>query len=377
MIKKSNNTNQNFENLVSYTLEGVEYMIPVGRESRAEFAHASCVINDIDLMYSSEKNRLFADEIKQIDLNFKFYDISLGEEDEITAYLYREGEGMPISQGVVYKEYRDIKITFSNFFSENNIGNYFLLIGELDPKFNYEKFSVMGNCLRYSFRLLPHGESLFHPEIKEVKIKPAHSGMRFNSGGISISFNTDINISKYDVFTLSCYNHDLFQMCETSMKVNAKKKRNLIAMLSSSLIWLPGEYTCYLSHNDDVFKKITFKIDENNSFSHKIAKVTPQMRDYFLIKHLEKESHDWARLRNSIGYGSLKNAILDNYPLIVFNRKRNRYTQYSIDNNFNFAIIGRNDDDSENLVSNFVGVFSPDTFLSGSISSSECTSPFS
>ena len=66
MIKKSNNTNQNFENLVSYTLEGVEYMIPVGRESRAEFAHASCVINDIDLMYSSEKNRLFADEIKQI-----------------------------------------------------------------------------------------------------------------------------------------------------------------------------------------------------------------------------------------------------------------------------------------------------------------------
>ena len=365
MIHNSNNTQNDF---VICNCNSTEYMIPAGNGNKYKFLHADCFADDTSIMNQTAKNRVFVSDMKELPVHLRFYNVSsanyddsFDKEAEITAYLYKEGISFPIGCSTGFITYSDLKFKFNDVLSQYSTGDFFVLIADFSPERNDSAFTRMGECLRYSFRVLPGGDSLQHPSIKDVTIKPLHNSTRYCSDAISVTFRSDIAIQKHDIFTISCYTKELFLMAQAEITATM---RTLKTRLASKFIWLPGEYTCYIEHNSEPFGRIDFTMSENQFTCNRISRVSPGDNGYNLIKHIEKEYHSWHRLRDLPGCLSLKQAAINNFPMQNFNREREQNMLTAINMNLNYAIIGNETSDSKDMLNDFACTFNyNDPFL--------------
>lgn len=365
MIHNSNNTSTN---LVSCHYNGTEYMIPVGNGNKYKFLQAECKVNNTCVMNQRAMNRVFIDDIKSPHITLNFFNVSSADNDdsfdkeaEITAYLYKEGLSFPISATTGYITFMDLKFQFNDVLSQYSAGNFFVLIADFYPEYNDTAFTTMGDCFRYSFRVLPMGDSLQHPKISDVTIKHLHNSTKYTSGAIRVCLRSDVAVQKQDVFTISCYTKELFLMARTDIVAN---KKSLKARLASKFIWLPGEYTCYIEHNCEPFCRIDFAMNENRFICNKVEAVRPGDNGYNLIKRIEKDYISWHRLRLLPGCFSLKQAVINSFPMQRFNQERKRIRLVPINLNRNYIIIGNDTVDYKEMLNDFVDTFScDDAFL--------------
>lgn len=342
---------------VPYQEEFCTYMIPKASEDEAFFRDS--VFSLGSKLFLNNNNIEHEEFISPTDTcsehTLLLQDICIvGINDDIphTAFLYRVGESAPIAIETVTQRYGDIKFEFKQA-GDLPVGHYFILLNSLAPAKDCKSFELMAHCMRYSFAIKRKGDYLCIPEVYDFQIK--QFGRRktlFSSDCLKMSFTCSAFSEKDDTLRLTCFDSAYYKMGE-AVTFTKKRKGRYNVMMDARGIWMPGEYTIYITLNKYPGVSIKFTLDSDGFHIDSPKEIESHSDSYNLIKYLESDNQYWDRLRNKPGVEMLKRRVIAEYPNKILDKKRENEQLDLLYSNRNFLIVMQGNELNHNVIGNF------------------------
>jgi AAA+ superfamily predicted ATPase len=313
-----------------YTSKGITYRIPKPRKRSS-----LCLEEDFKMAIEEDELQLVLPESPRffiygtlsdytIRFSLRVDDVYFDPEDIVIA-LYKEGVTDPLF--LTTRSVTDAETTVSVACDspEFGIGNYFILVSGADPDVTAtgKQHVIMGGNVRYDFSIMQHGENLSHPTVKSVTMCKKNKPYLIEPI-MEVSFDT--RQGSGDVYTFSCitdtyepvgYNRDFV--------FNRKVKSKATVELGSRYMWVPGNYSVYVLHNNEPFLRVNFKYDGTNFevVAHEyLHQGTPE---FLFAKYMLTGSFagQWRKLAEIPGYTDCKRMVASMVKNLVMNSLRN------------------------------------------------------
>ena len=345
------------------TYDNIDYIVPAGfSPATYSFRSAELILDGNNLM---DKETNFKACLPDTRFAISFFLFVTQVENEgccddeaVQAWLYKKGKRKALAIRKEIPNEDGIYFDFSELGDSLSPGEYFLLLNNLEASESDCNFEAMGTNLRFSFSILPDGRHLAHPDIRNIRLHRDRTPLAGTSGRISLSFSLSRAMRKYDEFTACCYDESFFLMDRIfiSQSPEMPQSRKVCTSLNSPFIWMPGQYTCLLSHNGEPFHKISFSL-ENESISIKMSEsIKKHSSEYILLRYMESDRRNsfyWSELRRTPGFGSIKRKAMEYFQDNALNLMRKDCDLGPIRRNMNFLFIGKETEGTKNAIKDF------------------------
>ncbi|MDR1097997.1 MAG: AAA family ATPase [Tannerella sp.] len=329
--------------LTSYKSNGTGYLIPSAETAPDHtFEEMELIIDGRGMTAGS--NAWFRKEDGELSFHVRFDQVSSpGYADKACVLLYRQGTSRPLAAVSEKASSGKLYFDFEDKIKELPVGRYFILLNNMAPK-NDGLFEPMGGHARFSFRILPDGETLEHPRIGTFGAALRESADRpgnYSSGKIVFTFTSDRPVSDTDEYVLSCFNENLLLMGKQRVtgSVPGSRGREMKLTVSSGYIRMPGSYFCILEHNREPFYKAGFVIGEQSVDAGAGEYIGKNTADYILMKYLENESPYWKNMEKTTGCTAIKHKLIEACRRNLFNKLRMQYDLSPIAYNANYICL--------------------------------------
>lgn len=320
--------------LEPYVCRGVTYYLP--SVNKPDYTFDSVIIkDDID---DCDCNRFRSSFVLKTEagneptIYAELANISLKDKDwehkaaDMLVLLYRVGNSYPIF--IWRKSERNFNyittINLSKVEGGWRPGEYFLLIANADCEDELEKetcWDTLHSHVRFSFRMLPDGSTMEHPNIKKFSLSA--------DGFVKVRLQGATTL--VDVYSLQLYNSKWVKMA--SVDGLSAYRGKLKSQLFSPYYWTDGAYSLVVLHNEEPCLLVTLDWKNESLNGYTWSKIDFSSPYYMLSKYLQEEN-SWLKLCGIPGCGSLRKAMLKRYGYQVLNKwrtlqGRSRISQYT------------------------------------------------
>ncbi|MDR1380866.1 MAG: AAA family ATPase [Tannerella sp.] len=348
--------------LIPCRSNGTKYMIPFATACDYTFETMTPEINCRDI---SENRLCFRKPGDDLSFRVLFDSVSCGENEtrykSVFVLLYKQGTGMPVATMSGCPDDERAGFNFRDEMGELPVGDYFMLVSNMAPG-ESSLFDSMGGNARFSFRILPDGETMRHPRIVEFGVtRRLRDDCAYSSGSIVFRFVPDSPVNDADEYAVSCFNADLRLMGKQRFTGNAACRRNreMRLKVNAGYIWMPGPYFCILEHNGDPFYKVGFTVTKKSVDECAGEYVGKNTAEYVLVKYLENDSAPWKDMADMTGVTSIRRKLMECGRNGILNRLREQRRLSRVECNANYICVDNGSAAGmERLLRNFAGIVS-------------------
>lgn len=312
-----------------YTSRGTTYRIP-----KPQGDPSISLEEDFKLAVEEDKLQLVVPETSRFfiygtitDYRIRFslaVDDVYADSEDIVIALYKEGVANPLFVTTRAATDAESVISVDCDSPEFGIGNYFILVCGADTDAIDKQHVVMGGNVRFDFAIMQHGENLVHPKVKSVSFSKKRKPFQCDP---KLELFFDASQGSDDVYTFSCIT-DTYEPIgyNSDFVFNGKVKTKAAVELGSRYMWVPGNYSVYVLHNNEPFLRVNFKYDGTDFEVLTHEYLQQGTSDFLFAKYMLIGSfaESWRKLALIPGYTDCKRMVASMVKNFVMNSLRNR-----------------------------------------------------
>ena len=342
--------------------------LPSSQSPGYSFREPELILDGIDLMEEATNFKTSLHEYR-FETSFHLYipkveRIDRNTEEYVHILLYREGKRKPLVTGECEPNEDGLYFDMSNLTDNLKPGRYSLHLTNMKCDATDTRFEQSDGKVTFRFSLLPDGERIPHPQIKDIQVRRQDEPLTGTSGRLSLLVTLSRRMGTRDEFMAYCYDSSfqLMDKISISRSDDWPKTREVCFLFESPFIWMPGGYFCILSHNGEPFYRISFGLEPDKVTGCRGETILRNSPDHALMKHMERHRKYclyWIKLRKTPGYGNVKRKVMEYFQDKVLDILRSDYGIGAIRRNMNFLCIGKERTDTISVINDFAFVLCP------------------